>query len=173
MSPPFHDDPAYIRALAETTRRSLEAGPAPERVILSFHGLPERFLTAGDPYHCHCQKTARLLREAMGWTEEFAPLAFQSKFGPETWLGPATDATIERFAAEGVKRVAVVTPCFVSDCIETLEEIGIAGREAFEAAGGETLTAVPCLNDAPEAIDMLEAIARSELAGWIDAPAGA
>lgn len=167
LAPAFHDMPAYIDALAATARRRLASlSWAPQRVILSFHGLPERYLTEGDPYHCHCQKTARLLRAAMGWSETFAPLAFQSRFGREKWLGPATDETIARLAAEGVKRLAVIAPGFVADCIETLEEIGIAGREQFLEEGGEMFDAMPCLNDSPESIALLEAIVRRETAGW-------
>lgn len=168
IAPPFHDELRYIKALADSCRRSFkEASAPPERVVISFHGLPERYFRDGDPYHCHCQKTARLLREEMGWTREYAPVTFQSKFGPETWLGPATDEIIDRFAAEGVKRVAVITPGFVADCIETLEEIGIAARESFEAAGGDELTLIPCLNADEAAIDLYEALVRRELAGWI------
>ena len=168
VAPAFHDDPNYIEALAAVLKRRLAALAAPpERVVLSFHGLPERFLTEGDPYHCHCQKTARLLRERMGWSAEFAPTTFQSRFGREKWLGPATDETIEALARSGVKRIAVATPGFLADCLETLEEIAIAGREAFIEAGGESFEAIPCLNDAPEAIAMLEALVRREAAGWI------
>lgn len=167
-APAFHDEPAYIRALAAVTRRHLDSlNWAPERVLISFHGLPERYFMAGDPYHCHCQKTARLLRDEMGWTEDFAPLAFQSKFGREKWLEPAAAATIEALGEEGVKNLSVIMPGFVSDCIETLEEIDIAARETFEAAGGENFSAIPCLNDAPEMIDLLERIARREAAGWL------
>lgn len=168
VAPAFHDLPAYIDALAATTQRRLDALDwAPERLVISFHGLPERFLAEGDPYHCHCQKTARLLREKMGWREAFAPLAFQSRFGREKWLGPSTDETIARLAGEGVKRLAVIAPGFVSDCIETLEELAIAGRERFLAAGGEAFEAIPCLNDSVEAIDLLETLTRREAAGWL------
>jgi ferrochelatase len=167
LAPAFHDEPAYIEALAALARRRFaELGWTPERVVISFHGLPERFLAEGDPYHCHCQKTARLLREAMGWPQETAPIAFQSRFGPEKWLGPATDETIERLARAGVRRLAVMTPGFMADCLETLEEIAVAGRERFLAAGGEAFDAVPCLNDSPETIDLLESLARRELSGW-------
>ena len=165
LAPAFHDMPQYIDALAATARRTLEDA-APERVLISFHGIPERLLAAGDPYHCHCQKTARLLRKKMGWTEEFAPLSFQSRFGPEKWLGPATVDEIVRAASDGVRRLAVITPGFTADCIETLEEIGIAGAETFREAGGEVLTIIPCLNDSPEMISLLTDIARRELAGW-------
>lgn len=166
--PAFHDAPAYIDALAATARRRLDALDwTPERILISFHGLPERFLAEGDPYHCHCLKTARLLREAMGWSDDFAPLAFQSRFGREKWLGPATDETIARLAGEGVRRLAVIAPGFISDCIETLEELAIAGREQFLAGGGEKFEAIPCLNDATEAISLLETLIRRETGGWI------
>ena len=168
IAPPFHDDPAYIgalKAVAETHLSSL--GWAPERVILSFHGTPKRHLDAGDPYYCHCAKTARLIREAMGWTADFAPLAFQSKFGREEWLTPATDATIRDLARAGVRRLAVMTPGFTADCLETLEEIAIAGAEAFREAGGEQFAAIPCLNASGPMIDLLEAIASRETQGWI------
>ncbi len=168
-APAFHDDPAYIDALAAVTRRSFATlDDEPERVVISFHGLPQRYFEAGDPYYCHCSKTARLLREQMGWTEDFAPLAFQSKFGKEKWLEPATGETIRKLGADGVKNIAVIMPGFVADCIETLEEIDIAARELFIASGGEKFTAIPCLNDAPEMISLLEHITRREAAGWID-----
>lgn len=167
-APAFHDEPAYIEALAAVTRRHLAAEDfAPERVVISFHGLPQRYFDMGDPYHCHCAKTARLLREKMGWTEDFAPMAFQSKFGREKWLEPATEDVIKKLGGEGVKKLSVITPGFVADCIETLEEIDIAGRETFTEAGGEAFTAIPCLNDAPETAALLETLARRETAGWI------
>lgn len=171
-APAFHDHPAYIEGLASVTRRELaKLDWSPERVVLSFHGLPKRYFEAGDPYHCHCAKTARLLREHMGWSDEFAPLTFQSKFGREPWLEPATDTTIEKLAENGVKKIAVITPGFVADCIETLEEIGIEARETFEEAGGEILHAIPCLNNSTEMTDLLEALVRDEAAGWISADA--
>lgn len=166
-APAFHDDPAYIEALRAVTQRHLDSLDfVPERMIMSFHGLPERYFREGDPYHCHCAKTARLLREAMGWSEEFAPLAFQSKFGPEKWLGPSTDDTIERLADEGVKNLAIMTPGFVADCIETLEEIAMEGRDTFFEAGGQHFTAVPCLNDSEEMTNLIQALVAREIAGW-------
>ena len=166
-APAFHDDPAYIDALRVVTQRHLDGLDfTPERMILSFHGLPERYFRDGDPYHCHCAKTARLLRDAMGWSEEFAPLAFQSKFGPEKWLGPGTDETIARLAGEGIKNLAVITPGFVADCIETLEEIAMEGRDTFLEAGGERFSAVPCLNDSPEMTALIEKLVAREVAGW-------
>ena len=168
IAPPFHDDPNYIEALKDEAQAFLGSlGWDPEHVILSFHGAPKRHLDAGDPYFCHCAKTARLIREAMGWSEDFAPLAFQSKFGREEWLTPATDATIRELAAKGAKRLAVMTPGFTADCLETLEEIAIGGAEIFHEAGGENFAAIPCLNASPAMIDLLEAIVAREAAGWI------
>jgi len=167
MAPAFHDDPAYIEALATVTRQRLAALDwAPERVVISFHGIPQRYFEAGDPYYCHCAKTARLLRQAMGWTEDFAPLTFQSKFGREKYLEPATGATIEALGGTGVKNLAVIMPGFVADCLETLEEIDIAARETFLSGGGENFSAVPCLNASPGMIALLETIVRREAAGW-------
>ncbi len=169
IAPAFHDEPAYINALAAVTRRRLEALDwTPERVVISFHGLPQRYFDAGDPYHCHCAKTARLLRETMGWAEEFAPMAFQSKFGREKWLEPSTEDTIQKLGEAGVKKLAVITPGFVADCIETLEEIALEARDTFEAAGGEEFDAIPCLNDEPEMITLLETLVRRETSGWVD-----
>jgi len=155
----FFEHPKYISALAsETARHFARLVAAPERVVMSFHGLPQRYVDRGDPYHAQCAATASLLREAMGWTEDFAPLAFQSKFGPGRWLQPSTEETLADLARRGVKRVAVLTPGFVSDCIETLEEIAIRAAETFIQNGGTTLTAVPCLNDSDAMIDLLEAL---------------
>ncbi len=168
IAAPYPDHPAYIAALKQGAEAHLSAlGWTPEHVILSFHGTPKRHLLAGDPYYCHCAKTARLLREAMGWSDRFAPLAFQSRFGREEWLTPATDATIRDLAGGGVRRIAVMTPGFVCDCLETLEEIAIGGAETFRRAGGELFSAIPCLNDSPATIDLLEALALREAAGWI------
>jgi ferrochelatase len=163
--PPYYDDQLYIDALAG----SLEAGLAgldfePAAIVASFHGMPERTLHLGDPYHCHCQKTARLLSEKMA-----RPLitSFQSRFGRAKWLEPATDKTLDELAARGVKRVAIFAPGFSADCLETLEELAIAGREAFLAAGGTHFGYLPCLNDSQIGIEMLEKLLRRELAGWL------
>lgn len=169
MAAAYHDHPAYIGALARSAHESLGAlGWAPERVLLSFHGTPKRHLTEGDPYHCHCMKTARLLRAAMGWNEDFAPVTFQSRFGREEWLTPATSDNIAAAARGGVKRLAVMTPGFLADCLETLEEIGIGGRETFLSNGGEQFAALPCLNDSVYMADLLEALVTREAAGWIE-----
>jgi ferrochelatase len=132
--------------------------------MLSFHGMPERTLVLGDPYHCHCQKTARLLSEAL---DRPIDLTFQSKFGRAKWLEPATDATLATYPKQGVKRVAIAAPGFAADCIETLEELGIRGRETFMHAGGEQFALLECLNDSAEGMIMLEALVRRELAGWL------
>lgn len=165
MLPPYHDDAGYINAL----KTSVEAGLAgldfePDAVIASFHGMPKRTLELGDPYHCHCQKTARLLSEAMG---RELTIAFQSRFGPAKWLEPATDLTLEKLAQEGKKKVAIFAPGFVSDCLETCEELAIRGKEDFEAAGGERFAYIPCLNDSDTGIKLLDNLVRRELAGWI------
>lgn len=169
MAAAYHDNPAYIDALARSARDSLAGlGWAPERILLSFHGTPKRHLAEGDPYHCHCMKTARLLRAAMGWGEAFAPVTFQSRFGREEWLGPATDDMIAAAAKDGVKRLAVMTPGFLADCLETLEEIAIGGAETFHAKGGADFAALPCLNDSAYMTGLLEALVAREAAGWME-----
>jgi len=168
IAPPYFDFPPYIEALATSVRRGLAAlSFAPEVVIASFHGLPLEYFQKGDPYHCHCAKTTRLLREALGWDDKRLILTFQSRFGRAEWLQPYTDQTIKRLADEGVKRLAVVTPGFAADCVETLEEIAMQGGEAFHEHGGEQFAALPCLNDSQEGISFLEAHIRRELQGWI------
>ncbi len=163
----FHDDPAYIDALAISLQQGLSnLDFEPEVVLMSFHGIPKSYFEKGDPYHCHCMKTARLVREKLGWSDDYCKVTFQSRFGPTEWLRPYTDETIEELAGQGVKRIAVAAPAFVSDCVETLEEIAIEGREVFIEAGGEQFAALPCLNDTSEAIDVLEAVARREISGW-------
>ncbi|MEM9263556.1 MAG: ferrochelatase, partial [Pseudomonadota bacterium] len=128
--PAFHDHAGYIDAVSASLEKAIASVDwEPDRVVLSFHGVPQRLLTEGDPYHCQCAKSARLIREKMGWTEEFAPITFQSRFGPEKWLGPATDETIDQLAEQGIKNIVVVTPGFVADCLETLEEIGMEAAE--------------------------------------------
>jgi protoporphyrin/coproporphyrin ferrochelatase len=165
--PPYYDEPVYIEALA----RSLEGHLAaldfePEIVLASYHGLPRVNLEKGDPYHCHCQKTTRLLREKLGWGEDRLITTFQSRFGKQEWLQPYTDKTVERLAHEGVKRIAVINPGFSADCIETLDEIGREVRDEFLHAGGEKFAHIPCLNDSDEGMAVIEALARRELMGW-------
>lgn len=166
--PAFHDDPAYIEAIATGIERHLETLDwEPEVILASFHGLPKRYFTAGDPYHCHCAKTARMVRERLGLSADRFRLTFQSRFGNEEWLQPYTDETIEILARDhGTRRLAVVTPGFVADCVETLEEIAMQGRETFEDAGGTHFTTIPCLNASDEGIAMLDALVRRELGGW-------
>jgi ferrochelatase len=165
----WHDDPAYIDVLAQSVKDHIKlSGPnKPEHIIASFHGLPKRYLMNGDPYHCFCSKTARLLREKLKWKEEDWTTTFQSRFGPEEWLQPYTDKTIEALAEKGVKHLAIISPAFVSDCIETLEEINIGLREAFLEKGGETFTYIPCLNDRDDHIAFLAGRIKQELAGWV------
>ncbi|MVA95766.1 ferrochelatase [Nitratireductor sp. CAU 1489] len=166
--PAYHDEPVYIDALA----RSIETHLAtldfePETVIASYHGIPQSYFRAGDPYHCHCQKTTRLLRERLGWDEKRLMTCFQSRFGPEEWLQPYTDKTVERLASDGMKSIAVFNPGFVSDCLETLEEIAGEAGEIFHEAGGKNFTHIPCLNDSAEGMAVIEAMVRRELSGWI------
>ena len=166
-APPWHDDPVYIDALA----RSLEGHLAnldfePEVVLASFHGVPKEYLEKGDPYHCQCHKTARLLRERLGWPAERLRITFQSRFGRAEWLKPYTDETVMALAREGVKRLAVVMPGFVADCLETLEEIAEENGHYFTENGGEQFAAIPCLNDSPEGMDVIAHVVRRELSGW-------
>ncbi|OYU34150.1 ferrochelatase [Novosphingobium sp. PASSN1] len=168
--PPYFDDPLMITALHTDLARQIDALDfAPELLVLSFHGMPERTLRLGDPYHCHCQKTARLLGERFAATHPELKLAtsFQSRFGRAKWLEPATDDVIKVQAANGIRRMAIAAPGFSSDCLETIEELGIRGREDFEAAGGTHFAALTCLNAGDAGMDMLEALVRRELAGWI------
>jgi ferrochelatase len=162
--PPYHDHPAYIAALkASVEERLARLDFEPDAILASFHGMPERTLHLGDPYHCHCQKTARLLSEALG---RDLIVTFQSRFGKAKWLEPATDVTLAALPAKGVKKVAIVAPGFAADCLETLEELEIRGRESFHKAGGSDFAYLPCLNDSAGGIEMLRTILRAELAGW-------
>jgi ferrochelatase len=164
--PPYYDDPLYIEAMRTNLARHLAALDfEPERLLLSFHGMPQRTLALGDPYHCHCRKTARLLSDALGREVD---VAFQSRFGRAKWLEPATDATLTAYPRNGVKHIAIAAPGFSVDCLETLEELGIRGRETFMQAGGEQFALLDCLNDSPESIAMLEALLSRELAGWVE-----
>jgi len=165
--PPYHDDPAYIDALAQSVRASLAALDfEPEALMASFHGMPARTLELGDPYHCHCQKTARLLGEALGCE---LIVSFQSRFGRAKWLEPATDTTLAALPGQGIKRIAIVAPGFSADCLETLEELAIRGRDTFLTAGGDRFAYLSCLNDSAPGLTMLRDILSRELAGWISA----
>ncbi len=165
--PPYHDDAVYIEALAS----SIEAGVAaldfePQAIVASFHGMPQRTLELGDPYHCHCQKTGRLLGERLG-----KPLvvSFQSRFGRAKWLEPATDITLEELPGKGITRIAIVAPGFSADCLETLEELAIRGRESFEEKGGTHFAYLPCLNASEIGVEMLRTLLARELEGWVSA----
>jgi protoporphyrin/coproporphyrin ferrochelatase len=165
--PPWHDDPAYIGALKASIESHLATLDfAPDAIVASFHSMPERTLVLGDPYHCQCQKTARLLSEALG-----RPLvvSFQSRLGRAKWLEPATDATLEGLPAKGVKNVAIIAPGFVADNLETLEELAIRGKESFIEGGGERFSYIPCLNDGPEGSSLLKALLARQLEGWLPA----
>jgi ferrochelatase len=166
--PPYYDDRTYISALAIDLRAQLDALDfAPEALLLSFHGMPERTLHLGDPYHCHCRKTARLLEEALARPGLRFVTTFQSRFGRAKWLEPATDAVLAGEAAKGTKRLAIAAPGFAADCLETLEELAIRGREQFLGAGGERFAALACLNAGAPGMAMLEALVGRELAGWL------
>ena len=165
--PPYFDRPEYVDALAVSIEKHLATlAFEPEKVIASYHGIPQSYFRNGDPYHCHCMKTSRLLAERLGWPEGRLMTTFQSRFGPEEWLQPYTDKTVERLAKEGVKSIAVFNPGFVSDCLETLEEIAGEAGEIFHHAGGVNFTHIPCLNDSAEGMAVIEAVVRDELAGW-------
>jgi ferrochelatase len=168
VAPPYYDDPAYIDALARSTRAAVAGLDfEPEVLLASFHGIPRAYFDKGDPYYCHCAKTTRLLRTALGLSEDRLRLTFQSRFGRAEWLQPYTSETVRALAAQGVKRIAVLTPGFVADCLETLEEIGVENAGYFRAAGGERFAALPCLNDSEDGMRVIETIVRRELAGWV------
>ena len=163
----YHDEPVYIDALT----RSIETHLAgldfePEVVLASYHGIPQSYVRRGDPYPAQCEETTRLLRERLGWDDRKLILTYQSRFGPEEWLQPYTDKTVEKLAREGVKSIAAFNPGFVVDCLETLEEIAGEAAEIFRHAGGTNFTHIPCLNDSPEGMAVIEALVRRELSGW-------
>ena len=165
----FHDHPSYIAALAARVDEHWKKHGRPDKLLLSFHGLPRYTLERGDPYHCECQKTARLLAERLALAEGDWQLSFQSRFGRAEWLQPYTLSTLEGYARQGLGRVDVFCPGFVSDCLETLEEIGIECKDAFLAAGGRQFNLIPCLNEHDEWIRALAEIALEHLSGWLDA----
>jgi ferrochelatase len=162
----YHDDSGYIGALAERVQAHWREHGRGEQLVLSFHGVPHRSLLLGDPYHCQCHKTARLLGERLGLTGEQLRVTFQSRFGKAQWLEPYTEPTLRQLAADGVKRVDVMCPGFPADCLETLEEINQEARAAFLESGGEVFGYIECLNDAPSWIEALAAIGERHLAGW-------
>ena len=166
--PAYYDHPAFIRALAQSVETAY-AGfkDKPTALVTSYHGLPQSYFKKGDPYHCQCQKTSRLMQEELGWKKGEIHTTFQSRFGPEEWLQPYTVEYVAKLAEEGHKRIAIMAPGFSSDCVETLEEINEEIKEAFEHAGGEHFHYIPCLNDDTAHIEMIETIVRHEAQGWI------
>jgi ferrochelatase len=168
----YHDAPGYVAALAESVRRFQAEHGRPDRLLLSFHGVPKRYLLAGDPYHCECQKTGRLLAEALGLAPKAWGVSFQSRVGREEWLRPYTDETLKQWAKEGVRRVQVICPGFAADCLETLEEIALQNRDTFLAAGGTEYAYIPCLNDDPAHVDALADLAVQHCQGWPETSPG-
>jgi ferrochelatase len=163
----FHDHPAYIGALASLLREHWRERGRPDKLLMSFHGLPRNSLERGDPYHCECQKTARLLADELQLTDGYWDVAFQSRFGRLEWLKPYTASTLADYGRKGLRRIDVVCPGFVSDCLETLEEIGIEGKETFLGAGGKEFCLLPCLNERDDWIRALAAISGEHLNDWI------
>jgi ferrochelatase len=170
--PPYHDNPGYIAALADDLARQVHSlAFTPEVMLLSFHGMPQQTLQKGDPYYCHCMKTARLLREELAKRPAFAGVrfetTFQSRFGPAAWLEPSTDATLMAEGDKGTKRLVVAAPGFAADCVETLEELALEGRDEFTEHGGEDYAVLDCLNTSGHGLEMIDAMLRRELSGWI------
>ena len=167
-APAYYEDEAYIDAIAASIRGHLAGLDfEPETLVASFHGMPQKYLEAGDPYHCQCQKTSRLVREKLGWPTKRWLTTFQSQFGYDPWLQPYTIDTVKQLASSGIKRLAMVAPGFSADCLETLEELDIENRTAFLAAGGERFSYVPCLNDSDAGVAVIASVVRRELMGWV------
>lgn len=165
--PPYYDHPGYIGALAAMAREKVSSlGATPDKVLISFHGIPQRYARLGDPYPSHCEATAKALVAAMGWSDEAVLMTYQSRFGREPWLQPYTDETLMSLGGKGVKTVLAMCPGFTADCLETIDEIGNLGAEQFEEGGGGHLHLVPCLNDDPRWIEAMVEIAANELKGW-------
>jgi ferrochelatase len=162
----FHDDTRYIEALADSVRQYWLKEGRGDKLLMSFHGMPERTLHLGDPYHCECHKTARLLAERLGLSKDQYVVSFQSRFGRASWLQPYTEPTLQQLGKAGTKRVDVICPAFVSDCIETLEEIAMEGKQAFLSNGGESFHYIPCLNDNPAWLKALSGLCEQHLQGW-------
>ena len=163
---PWHDHPAYIQALTASIRAQFN-NTRPDALLMSFHGIPQRYFTQGDPYHCHAMKTARLLKESLGWEEVRIEVAFQSRFGREEWIKPYTDEVIESLAKDGMKHLAIIAPGFSVDCLETLEELNIEGRAAFLRAGGAEFTYIPCLNDGADGMRLIKILVDENSGGWL------
>ena len=169
----YHGHPGYIAALADNIQRPWQSNGRKELLVMSFHGVPARTLKLGDPYHCECHKTARLLAQALGLSKEQYKVCFQSRFGKAKWLEPYTEPTVRELAHQGVKSIDIVCPGFVSDCLETLEEIAMEVQEAFMEEGGESYSYIPCLNDNPLWIEALENLSATHMSGWPLQPAPA
>ena len=169
----YHDDPAYIDALAASVQAYQSQHGTPDRLLMSFHGIPRDYFLAGDPYHCESHKTARLLAEKLGLDATQWQLSFQSRLGPREWLRPYTDETLRKLATEGVHKVQVICPGFSADCLETLEEVAMENRDIFLEAGGETYEYIPCLNAEPQHIDMLAGLVARHTDGWVPAQTAA
>ena len=166
--PPYYDNATHIEALATTLEKHLESlGWVPDLILASFHGLPKSYFMAGDPYHCHCMKTARLLAERLKLPRDKLRVVFQSRFGKAEWLQPYAQQTVEELPGKGVKNLVMIMPGFASDCVETLEEVAIGLKQTFEEKGGERFSVVPCLNDSEESVTMMEKIVRNEILGWV------
>ncbi len=172
MIHPYHDEPAYVEALAASLRDAWAAAPPADRLLFSFHGIPKRYFLAGDPYYCHCQKTARLVAERLALPRERYEVSFQSLFGREEWLRPYTEDTMRAMAADGVRSLDVICPGFSADCLETIEEIDGLNREIFLHAGGERYRYIPALNDRPDHLRLLADLVLRNLAGWIEPASG-
>lgn len=167
IAAPFYDRPSYISALADILREGLQKlAFTPDKILVSWHGIPQDYFDKGDPYYCHCAKTTRLLGEATGFSDKLA-MCFQSRFGPKQWLEPYTIDTVKALPSQGVKNIAVIAPGFFSDCLETLEELGVENRQAFLTAGGENFALLPCLNDSLGGLDVLADVVATELSGWL------
>ncbi len=166
--PPYFDRTAYIDAIAQSLTSHLKTlSWQPDRILVAFHGLPREYLDKGDPYHCHCQKTLRLLRIKLGMSEDKLQLVFQSRFGRAEWLQPYAQDTVEALPKQGVKNLLMISPGFISDCVETLEELAIGLKETFHENGGENFAVVPCLNDSDASIALLNQLLDGELQGWV------
>jgi ferrochelatase len=168
IAPPYCNDPAYIQAVASSTRAELaRIGFEPDVVLASFHGLPQDYVDRGDPYHAQCLETVRLLRSALGLEASKLMMTFQSRFGRAQWLEPATDHTVKELARSGVRNLAVITPGFAADCLETLEEIAVENAHIFKQHGGHNFAAIPCLNDSAAGMQVIRQLVLRELQGWI------
>lgn len=168
---PYFDDEGYIEALAAVTREALDGAEPPQRIVVSFHGLPRRYVDLGDPYQQHCEATAKRLTAALGLPEDRVMLVYQSRFGREPWLQPYADDTIKRLPSQGVTRIAVMCPGFTADCLETIEEMGMTNRELFEHAGGRGYVMVPCVNEHPVWLDAMARLVGRDAPDWLQSAA--